>query len=236
MIKQCPWSVFLILMCALGCGGSGTPTEPSLGPSTIPLPGNEVLAGQVTDRITSAPIPGATVVFSQPHPSPYATTDGLGNYSLIGLPAPGGGALVWAMAEGYEEDIHYYRAASHNFRLYPIELIPAGGSTVVTVRPDDSLCWNNIHEPGYGSDYVCRLVRIEPTSGTLTVEAAPTGGGSRPSLVVAVSAGTRVLVERLGNPVSVEATGGTKVIAFVAVASGSPTTQSFRVTTTIAQR
>jgi hypothetical protein len=190
----------------------------------------------VTDRITSAPIPGATVVFSQPHPSPYATSDSLGNYSLIGLPTPGGGALVWARAEGYEEDLHYYRAASQDFRLYPIELIPAGGSTLVTVRPDDSLCWNNIHEPGYGSDYVCRLVRIEPTNGVLTVEALPTGGGSRPSFVVAVSAGNRVLVERLGNPVSVEMTGGTKVIAFVAIVSGSPTTQSFMLTTSMAPR
>ena len=175
-----PQTVVLLLMAALGCG-SGTPTEPSstLGsspstnPGTIPLPGNEVLTGQVTDRMTSAPIPGATIVFSQPHPSPRATTDGSGNYSLSGLPAPGGGAFVWAMADGYEEDIRYYRAAAQNFRLYPIELIPAGGSTLVTVRPDDSLCWNNTHEPGYGSDLVCRLVRVEPINGMLTDGSCP---------------------------------------------------------------
>ena len=162
----------MLLMCAVGCGGTGTPTEPSsgpgpvpsTGPGRIPLPGNEALTGRVTDRITSAPVPGATVVFSQPHPSPRVTTDGSGNYSLSGLPAPGGGAFVWAMAERYEEDIQYYRAASQNFRLYPIELIPAGGSTAVTVRPDDSLCWNNMQEPGYGVDLVCRLVRIHTAS------------------------------------------------------------------------
>jgi len=234
VFKRCPWSLMLPLMFAFGC--SGTPTEPSSGPSTIPIPGSEILTGRVTDRITSAPLPGATIVFSQPHPSPYATADSVGNYRLIGLPAPGGGALVWAAADGYEDDLRYYRAASQDFRLYPIELIPAGGSTMVTVRPDDSLCWNNIHEPGYGSDYVCRLVRIEPTAGVLTVEALPTGGGTRPPLVVAVSAGTRVLVERLGNPVSVEMTGGTKVIAFVSMGSGSSTTQSFMLTTSMAPR
>jgi hypothetical protein len=228
----CPWSIVLLLTFAVGCGGSSTPTEPS-GPSDIPLPGNDVLTGRVTDRITSAPLPGATVVFSQPHPSPRATTDSLGNYRLIGLPAPGGGAFVWAMVEGYEDDLRYYRAVPQDFRLYPIERIPAGGSTLVTVRSDDSLCWNNIHEPGYGSDYVCRKVRIEPTGGILTVEAVPTGGGTRPSLVVAVSAGSRVLDERLGNPVSVRMTGGTTVIAFVEIAAGSAT-QSFTLTTSTA--
>jgi hypothetical protein len=232
-----PWPAVLFLMCASACGGSGTPTAPSVGSSPVPpLPGNEILTGQVTDRITSAPLPGATVVFSQPHPAPRVTTDGSGNYRLTGLPGPGGGALVWAAAGSYEDDLRYYRAASQDFRLYPVERIPAGGSTVVTVRPDDSLCWNNTHEPGYGQDYVCRKVRIVPADGVLTVEALPIGGGSRPPLVVAVSAGNRVLVERLGNPVSVELTGGTEVVAFVELASGSPTAQSFTLTTSIASR
>jgi hypothetical protein len=72
---------------------------------------------------------------------------------------------------------------------------------VVTVRSDDSLCWNNISEPGYRADYVWRKVRIVPTDGIMTVEALPIGGGSRPPLVVAGYAGNRVRVERLGNPV-----------------------------------
>jgi hypothetical protein len=228
------WSVVLLLMLASACGS--TPTGPSFGPPSPPLPGNEVLTGQVTDRTTTAPLPGATVVFSQPHPSPYATTDSSGRYSLTGLPGPGGGAFVWATAEGYEDDLDYYRATSQDFRLYPIDRIPAGGSTVVTVRSDDSLCWNNIWEPGYGSDYVCRKVRIVPTDGIMAVEALPIGGGSRPPLVVAVYAGNRVLVERLGNPVSVPLTGGTEVIAFAAMVSGSPTTPSFTLTTSMAPR
>lgn len=201
-----------------------------------PLPGNQALTGQVTDRITATPLPGATVTFSQPHPSPSVTADGSGRYSLPGLPGPGGGAFVWASAAGYEDDLQYYRAASQDFRLYPIERISAGGSTVVTVRPDDSLCWNNIHEPGWGNDYLCRIVRIVPAAGVLTVEAVPVGGGSPPPLVVAVRAGNRVLVERLGNPVSVPLTGGTEVVTFVEMAATSPTTQSVTLTTSIAPR
>jgi len=232
-----PSSVVLLLMLASACGGSGAPTGPSFGPPAIPpLPGNEVLTGQVTDRTTSAPLPGATVVFSQPHPSPYATTDGSGHYSLTGLPGPGSGALVWAAAEGYEDDLHYYRAASQDFRLYPIERIPAGGSTVVTVHSDDSLCWEQHPRAGWGNDYVCRMVRIVPTDGVMTLEALSIGGGSRPPLVVAVRAGNRVLDERLGNPVSVQLTGGTEVIAFVEMVSGSPTSQSFTLTTSMAPR
>ena len=201
------------------------------------MPGNEALTGRVTDRITSAPISGATVVFSQPHPSPRVTTDGSGNYSLSGLPAPGGGAFVWATAARYEEDIQYYRAASQNFRLYPIESIPAGGSTMVTVRPDDSLCWNNLQEPGYGVDLVCRLVRIQPSNGVLTVEAVPIDGGSGPPLVVMVKGGDRVLEERLGNPVSVEVRPeATTVIAFVSISAGSQVAHSFKLTTSIASR
>jgi len=152
---------------------------------------------------------------------------------LTGLPGPGGGAFVWATADGYEEDLHYYRAVPQDFRLYPIERMSAGSSTVVTVRPDDSLCWNNIHEPGSGNDYVCRKVRIVPVDGVITVEALPIGAGARPPLVVAVTAGNRLLVERLGNPVSVPLTGGTEVVAFVNLAANSPT-QSFTLTTSMA--
>jgi hypothetical protein len=229
--KRCPPAVVLLLLMESACAGSGPPTAPSSGPSTVPLPGSQVLTGQVIDRATARAIPGATVVFSQPHPSPTATTDSSGRYSLSGLPAPGGGALVWAMAGGFEDDIQYYRAEAQDFRLYPIDLIPAGGSAIVTVRPDDSLCSNNILEPGWGVDHVCRLVRIEPAAGVLTVDAVPASGGSRPTLVAAVKAGTRVLVERQGNPVSVEMSGGTTVVVSVAIAAGSPATQSFTLTT-----
>ena len=142
--------------------------------------------------------------------------------------------MVWASADGYEEDLHYYRAASQDFRLYPIERIQAGGSTMVTVRPDDSICWNNVHEPGWGADYVCRLVRIAPAEGVLTVEAVPIGGGQPPPLVVSVRAGNQVLDERLGNPVSLPLTGATDVVAFIEMVAGSPAAQSFRLTTSMA--
>jgi hypothetical protein len=222
-------------MCTTACG-SGTPAGPSSGSSSnLPLPGTEVLTGQVVDRTSAAPLSGATVTFSQAHPSPSVSTDSSGKYTLTGLPAPGGTAFLWANAEGYEEDMHYYRAASQDFRLHPIERIPAGGSTHVVVRPDDPLCWNNKMEPGYGDDHVCRKVRFVAIDGVLTVEALSVGGGSRPALVVAVSVGNRLLVERLGNPVSVPLARGNEVMAFVAMAAGSPM-QSFTLTSSMAPR
>jgi hypothetical protein len=225
----------LLLMCVSACGRD-TPTGPSNRPPQAFATEKHVLTGQVTDRGTAAPLPGATVMFSQA-PSPSATTDSAGNYSLGGLPAPpSGAAMVWATARDYEDDLRYYVAPSQDFRLYPIERIPAGGSTLVTVRPDDSLCWNNTHEPGYGNDYVCRKVRIVPIDGVMTLEALPTGGGARPPLVVAVVDGNRLIAERLGNPVSVPVGVGTEVVAFVEMAADSPTTQSFRLTTSMAPR
>jgi hypothetical protein len=229
------WSVVLFVLFAVACG-NGSPAEPSPGPLPTGSPADtEVLTGQVTDRATSAPLAGASIAISLPH-ARYATTDSAGHYSLNGLPPPGGNLMVWATAEHYEEDLHYYRADSQDFRLYPIEQIPAGGSTVVTVRPDDSLCGTDSLAPGWGADYVCRVVRIAPTDGVVTVEALPIGAEARPRLVVIVNAGNRRLVEGDGNPVSVRMAGGTQVLAFVALASGSPTTQSFTLTTSMAPR
>ena len=96
----------------------------------------------------------------------------------------------------------------------------AGDSTVVTVRPDDSLCWTDTHAPGWGGDYVCRIVRMVPTNGVMTLEALPIGGAARPPLVVLVRAGNRILVESVGNPTSVPVTVGTEVIAHVEMTSG----------------
>ena len=84
---------------------------------------------------------------------------------------------------------------------------------------------------------MCRLVRIQPGNGVLTVEAAPVDGGSVPPLVVMVKGGDRVLEERLGNPVSVEVTPeATTVIAFVSISAGSQMAHSFMLTTSIAPR
>jgi hypothetical protein len=229
------WFVVLVLVLVSACGEADTPTQPSSS-TAPPLPGHAILTGKVTDRTTGAPLAGAAVVFSDPHPAPTVRTDHSGTYSLTGLPAPGGGAMVWAMADGYEDDLHYYRESSQDFRLHPIERMAAGESTRVTVHPDDSLCWNNIHEPGYGNDYVCRIVRITPADGNMTLEALSTNGGPRPELVVAVHAGSRVIVERLGNPVSVDLAEATEVVAFVEVSAGWPVMQSFTLTTTMAPR
>jgi hypothetical protein len=165
---------------------------------------------------------------------PSAITDSLGGYRLTGLPGPGGGGLVWATAANYEDDLQYHRAAVQDFRLYPIQRITVGDAAAVTVGPDDTLCWTDTHAPGWGADFVCRIVRIAvPTDGILTVEALPTRGGPRPPLVVQIIAAGRLLDERLGNPMSLQVPSGAEAVAFVEMASSETTTQSFTLNTSI---
>jgi hypothetical protein len=201
------------------------------------------LTGQVTDGTTSAPISGATVVFS--YPVMYATTDGSGNYSFTGLPAPASSsAIVWAsdrrrgaaadQTDRYEPDFRYYRSASQNFHLYRIKRITAGDSTVVTVAPDDTLCVNNVQDsPGY----VCRSVRVvAPSDGIMTVEALSTQGGARPPLEVETVGVSPCCSERMGNPTSIQVRAGTEVVAHVEMVSGSTTSQSFTLNTSMARQ
>jgi hypothetical protein len=204
------------------------------------------LTGQVMDGMTSAPISGASVVFS--YPVMYATTDGSGNYRFTGLPAPAqSSAIVWAsdrrpgapaaQTDNYEPDFRYYRSASQNFHLYRIKLITAGDSTVVTVTPDDTLCVNNVQDsPGSGKDYVCRSVRVvAPSDGVMTLEALSTQGGAHPPLEVETVGVSPCCSERMGNPTSIRVTAGTEVIANIEMVWGSTTSQSFTLNTSMAR-
>ena len=212
-----------------------TPTAAPALPPAPPLPTPLFpLAGLVTNRITSAPIPGARVVASYPPVRPIVMTDGLGRYIMTGLPPPGSTGFVWAIADDYETDVHYHRSEVQDFRLYPIQRMTAGDSTVVTLGPDDSLCSTDALGPGWGADVVCRIVRVEvPTGGILTVEALSTGGGPRPLLEVLVSAGGRLLQEVLANPTSLQVPAGTEARAFIAIAATETTKQSFTLNTSL---
>jgi hypothetical protein len=240
--------MILLLTLTSACrGGNNTVTSPSPSPTVVQAPtpaptsipsamplSSISLTGEVTNRMTSKPIPGAKVMVSYPPPMPSAITDSLGRYNLIGLMGPGGGGLVWATADNYEDDLQYHRSAVQNFRLYAIQRITAGASMGVTVGPDDTLCWTDTHAPGWGADFVCRIVRIAvPSDGILTVEALPTGGGARPPLVVQLIVAGRLLDERLGNPTSVRVTAGTEAVAFVEIPSSETTKQSFTLNTVI---
>ena len=109
-----------------------------------------------------------------------------------------------------------------------------GDSTVVTVQPDDSLCWNDPHAPGWGADFVCRIVRLPITSnGILTVETLPMADGSRRPLVVQIVTAGQILAERLGNPISLQVTAGAEAVVFVEIASSDTTKQSFALNSSI---
>jgi hypothetical protein len=229
----------LLVTFASACGGTdGTVTAPT---PTTPALTVTVLSGRITDRATGAPIAGGSVAASYPDVS-RATTDNSGTYELMGhnaLALPhDGNAIAWATADNYESDVRYVRSAAQDFRLYPIQRIAAGAATPVTVGPNDPLCNNNLSSPGWGADYVCRIVRIVvPVDGTLTVEAIPLAGGARPLLEIEAGWGQPgCCSERLENPTSIKVTAGTEVIAHVEIVSSSTTTQAFTLSTSIAPR
>ena len=235
MSVKAAWSIVLLVISASACGGSAVPTTPTPPSSAAPSPTTAGLSGRVTDRATSAPIAGAKVTASYPG-NLSATTDGLGNYRLNGLPAHF--AIVWATADNYEADVHYFRSESQDFRPHPIKRIAPGDSAVVTVAPDDPLCANNMTSPGWGADHVCRIVRIvAPSDGTMTLEAMPLDDGERPLLVVEAGWGEPgCCSQRLGNPTSIKVTAGTEVIAHIEVPTSSTAKRSFTLNTSMAAR
>jgi hypothetical protein len=228
--------VALFLLTASACsGGSSTPTAPTPVPSPTPSPTPPttiVLTGQVTDRITSAPISGATVIFDGKN---RTTTDSSGSYALTGLRYAA--SIINVLANNYAGDARYIQGTSHNVRLYRIERITAGDSWSVTVAPDDSLCYNNVQDqPGAGQDYVCRSVRVvAPADGIMTLEAVSTQGGAHPPLEVETVGVLPCCSERMGNPTSIQVTVGTEVIANVEIVLGSTISQSFTLNTSMAR-
>jgi hypothetical protein len=199
----------------------------------IPTGPGIVLTGLVTDAATSAPIPGASVSINGRYST---TTDASGRYSVTGfLDLPGDYNATHIFSNNYDNDTRYIRGTSQNVRLHRTERITAGDSKNMTLRQDDTLCYNDFQDPTFGGPTnVCRSVRVvAPSAGVMTVEAVSTQDGSHPPLVVeTVNAST--CCSEMGNPVSIPVTAGTEVVAYVGMASGSPTTQSFRLITSMA--
>jgi hypothetical protein len=127
-------------------------------------------------------------------------TNGLGVYTIDFTAVPGamkgpGGtddAVAFAFAEtpgclgpaapsacAHEGDSRYILStnqhAIQDFHLRRITRITAGGSTVLTIAPDDAICVNNVQDMHpWPSEFVCRTVRIVATGdGIMTVEAIP---------------------------------------------------------------
>ena len=121
----------------------------------------------------------------------------------------------------------------HNIVLYRFEQLTAGDVTLITVTPEDTLCVNNVqNSPGLGEDYVCRSVRIVAESeGVLTVEAASTGGGTRPPLEMELVHAWPCCGEQLGNPLSIEVSAGTEVQVNVEMPVSAQVSESFILTT-----
>jgi hypothetical protein len=169
------------------------------------------------------------------------TSDGSGNYSLTGYLDIGDSSITFAFADGYEPSGRYIRGIlSQSFRLHRIEKITSGDSWSVTVRPDDSLCNNNLQEPSFGlpgSGFLCRTVRIPVLrDGVMTIEAVSTQDGTRPTLEVEAVGGSQCCGERLENPTSIKVTAGMEVIANVELPERATASHSFKLTTSMSER
>ncbi len=222
-----------------GCGGNAptmptsvpAPSTPAPSTSTRPSPSSIVLTGQITDAATSAPIAGAIVRINGRY---SAVTDASGKYSVSGLLDAGGGSdFTYVSAADYVSDYRYIRSSSQDVRLNRIQRITAGESKIITVAPEDTLCFNNMQDtPGLGRDYLCRSVRIVAlTAGTLTIEAVSTQDGARPPLEVEVA--DEPVDWSLQNPKSFQVAAGTEVAVNVEMSAASTTSQSFTVMTSI---
>jgi hypothetical protein len=208
----------------------------TLDVSLMPVPASIVLTGHVTDAITSALIAGAIVSINGRY---RGMTDGSGNYSVTGLLDYPGNDFTYVSATNYASDYRYIRGTTQNVRLYRIERIPAGEATMVTIAPDDTLCVNNVQDsPDVGvPNYVCRGVRVvTPSDGTMTVEALSTQGGSHPPLEVEIDRNPVDWSQPFRNPTSFAVTAGKEVVVNVEMLSGSTASQSFVLTTSMAQR
>ena len=174
-------------------------------------------------------------------------TDGAGAFSVDFAAIPGDTAFVWVSKAGYadEGDVRYIllttREVSHSFLLHAPTRLSAGQSTTVTVSPDDPVCFNNGMDEEWGplsSHWVCRAVRITvPADGVLTVSALANGTAQARVGLEIQSAGPT------GNPwgcctstQSIQVSAGTEVAAFVLLGYGSPASQSFTLTTSLAPR
>jgi hypothetical protein len=239
----------VLLTLATACGDSATtiipasPASPTPAPTPTPTPRPSpgetfVLTGQVTDSDTAAPVAGATLYIDGYEKT---TTDSSGNYSLTGTLRHEGArshSFTLVFAGGYEADYHHIEAYTQNVRLHRIERITAGDSKEVTVRPDDTLCSNNMQDDASTQTYRCRSVRVvAPSDGVMTLEAVATQGGAHPPLEAEIVSGgaSPCCDERIENPTSIQVKAGTEVIADIELLIGIPA-QSFTLKTSMAAK
>jgi hypothetical protein len=234
-VRIAKWSLGILLLFLVSACGSNpitAPTPTSTPSPPRPTPPTIVLTGQVIDAVTLAPVVGAAVSIN----GRYATVaDNQGGYTVTGLLDAGANYdFTYVSANNYASDYRYIRSMPHNIRLYRIERITAGESKLVTVAPDDTLCFNNMQDSPAGQDHVCRTVRVVAlTVGTLTIEALSTQDGAHPPLEVEVAG--EPVDWSLQNPKSFHVAAGTEVVVNVEMkmSAASTTSQSFIVMTSM---
>lgn len=204
--------------------------------SLRPQPLAITLTGRVTDAATAGAIAGAIVSINGRY---RGTTDNSGHFSVAGLLDYGSNHdYTYVSVENYVSDYRYIRGTTQNVHLYRIERIVAGESKLVTIAPDDTLCFNNVQDtPGGGTDYVCRSAFVvAPNDGSVTIEAVSTQNGAHPPLEVETLGVAPCCSERIGNPTTIQVAAGTMIVANVEMLSSSTSTQSFVLNTSMSAR
>jgi hypothetical protein len=203
--------------------------------SLRPQPAAITLNGQVADAATGGPIAGAVVSINGRY---TAATDNSGHFSVAGLLDYGSNHdFTYVSAENYFPDYRHILGTIQNVRLHRVERIVAGGSKLVTIAPDDSLCANNVQDAPSIQDYVCRRVFVvAPNDGAVTIEAVSTQDGSHPPLEVETVGILPCCSERMGNPTTIEVAAGTVIVVNVEMLSSSASAQSFVVNTSLSPR
>ncbi len=167
-----------------------------------------------------------------------ATTDAAGHYTMsIPADSPGGMGLLFAPGDSYEEDNQAMipvsgTAQTFDFHVHRMQQIAAGDSTLVTVDPSDSYCFNDLQKVGGFAVNAphCRVIEVMPAAdGVLHVNALSTVDGSASLLEMEDAA---LANENLGNPGSVRVAAGKYVRVSVEIPFGAAR-QTFLVRTSI---
>ena len=141
-------------------------------------------------------------------------------------------AFTRVEAEGYEPYARFVVGPGQhlveNVRLRRIERIEAGESSVLSISPDDSVCFLDVWP---GRELICRTLRVVAfKDGVMGVEAIPTQPGFElPTLEVYDN---RTGAPR-GNPTAIAVATGVEYTVRIEVPSGFGTRQSFVVKTSM---
>jgi hypothetical protein len=240
----CAFACVAGTMMSAACDEAPPLIQPTPGPDlSVPATGSWELSG-VAVGDDGRPIANTPVHVGFGTVRAPVKTDEMGRYQDVfdarqGGYAYGSTAVVFIEAGADYEIEHRMLFPTGSSRRQTLDLHPrriswisAGEPVTVTVAPDDTPCFNNVHDGSWHLFYVCRTFRlVVPTDGVLTAEAVPTDLKTPRPLIEMEGPGDLDCCNE-GNPLSIPVAAGMVIKINVEVLSGSPR-QTFTLTTVI---